>query len=116
MVGQFGCEGSLTGSVQTGDKDDARLSLDVDVGELAAHELGQFVMDNLDHHLLRLDRGQDVLSHGLGLHPVAEVLGNLIADVRVEQSPADVFQGFGDIDVGNLSFTLKYLEGALKSL
>ena len=73
-------------------------------------------MDDLDHHLLRLDRGEDVLSHRLGLHPVAELLGHLVAYVGVEQGPADVLQGFGDIDVSDLSFSLQYLEGTLKSL
>ena len=116
MVGKLGGEGGLTGTVQTGDEDDAGLSLYVDVGVLAAHEIGQFVVDDLDHHLLRLDRGEDVLSHRLGLDAVAEVLGHLVADVGVKQCPADVLQRLGNVYVGNLSFALQYLEGTLKSL
>ena len=116
MVGELGGERGLTGSVQTGHQHDAGLALDIDVSVLAAHELGQFVVDDLDHHLLRLDRGEDVLSHRLGLDPVAEILGNLVTYIGVEQGPADVLQGLGDIDIGNLPFALQYLEGTFKSL
>ena len=71
-------------------------------------------MDYLDHHLLRLDRSQDVLSQCLGLHPVAEILRHLVADVRVKQSLADVLDGLRHVDFSYLSFSLEDLERPLK--
>ena len=50
------------------------------------------------------------------LDAVAEVLRDLVADVGVEQRPADVLQGLGYIDIGNLPFALQNLEGPLQSL
>ena len=71
-------------------------------------------MDDLHHHLLRLDGGQDILSHCLVLHPVAEILGHLVADIGVKQGLAYILYSLGDIDFGNLSFSLENLERSLK--
>ena len=71
-------------------------------------------MDDLDHHLLRLHCREDILSHGLDLHPVAEVLGHAEADIRVQQRPPDVLQRLSDIDLSDLTLTLQNLEGSLK--
>ena len=73
-------------------------------------------MDDLDHHLLWLHRREDILSHGLDLHPVAEVLGHAEADIRVQQRPPDVLQRLSDIDLSDLTLTLQNLEGSLKSV
>ena len=67
-------------------------------------------MDDLDHELLRLNRSNYVLANGLDLYTVAELLGNVIADVGVKQRPADVLYGLRYIDFGNFAFALKYLE------
>ena len=67
-------------------------------------------MDDLDHHLLRLDGSEDILSHRRDLHLVAEVFRYPVADICVEQSPADVFQSLGYVDFGDLAFSLEYLE------
>lgn len=71
-------------------------------------------MDDLDHHLLWLHRREDILSHGLDLHPVTEVLGHTEADIRVQQRPPDVLQRLSDIDLSDLTLTLQNLEGSLK--
>ncbi len=73
-------------------------------------------MDDLDHHLLRLHCGEDILSHRLGLDLVAEVLGHTEAHVRVQKRPADVLKRLRDIDLGDLTLALQNLEGSLKSL
>ena len=73
-------------------------------------------MDDLDHHLLRLDGGEDVLAHGLDLHPVAEFLRHLVADIGIQQGPADVLKGLGYVYFGNPAFALQNLEGPFKSL
>ena len=71
-------------------------------------------MDDLDHHLLWLHCREDILSHGLDLHPVAEVLGHAEADIRVQQRPPDVLQRLRDIDLGDFTLALQNLEGSLK--
>ena len=107
---QFAGERRLTGTVEAGHENDARVALDVDVTGIAAHEIGQFVMDDLDHHLLRLDRGQHILAQCLGLDAFAEFLRHLETDVRIQQRLADVLDRFGNIDFGDFAFTLQDLE------
>ena len=108
---QLAREGSLTGALQTGDQDDRRRALQLDVGRRAAHELCQLVADDLGNHLSRLDGLEHVLSQGLLLHLVGEGFGYLVIDVGVDQRPADLLEGFGDVDFGDAAFALDQLEG-----
>ncbi len=73
-------------------------------------------MDDLDHHLLRLYGREDVLSHRLDLHLVAEILSYTEAHVRIQQCPADVFKRLRHIDLCDFALALQNLEGSLKSL
>ena len=103
-------ESGLTGTVQTGHEHDAGLSLDIYRDVLGAHEIGKFVVDDLDHHLLRLDCCQYILAESFGLYAIAEFLGDLVADVGVKKRLTDILDGLGDIDFGDFPFSLKYLE------
>ena len=116
VQGQLAGERGLTGTVQTRDQHDAGIPLHIDVLRLRAHELRELVVHDLDHHLLRLHRRQHVRADGLVLHAVAEVLRHLVAHVRVQQGLADVLYGLRHIDLGDLPFTLQYLERPLQSL
>ena len=109
-AGQLAREGCLTRTLQTRHQDDRRFAAQVDFGGFAAHQLRQFVVDNLHHQLAGLDGGQHVLSHGLCLDGISKVFGHLVVDVGVEQGFAYVLQGFGYIDFGDFAFTFQYLE------
>ena len=115
MQGQLPGEGGLTGTVQARDKNHGGIALDIDVGALVAHERDQLVVDDLDHHLLRLHRGEDVGADGLVLDGVAEFFRDLEADIGVQERLADIFYRLCDVDFGNLSFALQYLEGSFQS-
>ena len=67
-------------------------------------------MDDLYHHLLRFHGSEDILSHGLVFHAVAEFFCDFVAYVGVEESLSDILNGFSYIDFGYFSFTLEYLE------
>ena len=110
MQGELAGEGRLTGTIEAGDEDDRGAALDVDILRLAAHEGGQFVVDDLDHHLLRLHGRQHVLAHRLVLDRVAELLGHLVAHIGVQEGLPDVLDGFGDVDFGDFPLTFQYLE------
>ena len=79
-----------------------------------AHEQGKFVTDYLGHHLPRLDGGQHVGAEGLLLYLVGEGLGYLIVHVGVDERAAYLLERFGNVDFGNPSFALQYLERPLQ--
>ena len=110
IKGKLSRESSLTGTVQTGNQHNSRLSLDIDVRILASHQLCQLVVDNLDDHLLRFHGSEDILAYGLFLYIVAELLCNLVAHVRIKQGSAYILHRFRNVDFGNLSFTFQYFE------
>ena len=110
VQGQLTGERGFTGAVETGHQHHARIALDIDILSGGAHEFGQFVVHDLDHHLLRLHGREYIGADGLVLHAVGEVLGYLITDVGVQQGFADVLDGFRHIDLGDFPLTLQYLE------
>ena len=115
VEGQLAGEGRLTGTVQAGDEHHGGIALEVHLRGGAAHEGGHLVADDLDHHLLRLDGREHVLSEGLVLDGVAEFLRDLEAHVGVQQGLADVLDGLRDVDFGDLAFAFEDLERPLQS-
>ncbi len=103
---QFAAEGGLTGTVEARYEHDAGVALDVDVGRLAAHQGGQLVVDDLDHHLLGTDGLEHVLADGLLLDFVAESLGDLVTHIGIEEGLAHVLHGLGDVDLRDPALSL----------
>ena len=58
--------------------------------------------------------GEVVLPERFLLDIVAEFLGHFVGHVCVQQGAAYVFQGLGNVDLGDFAFTFEYLERALK--
>ena len=92
-VGEFAGESGFTGTLQTRHQDDGGVALDAECGFLAAHELGQLVVDDLDHQLAGVDGIDHVLAQSLGLDVIDEFLGDGVADIGVNQRAAHFFQG-----------------------
>ena len=109
-LGQLGAHGGLTCTVQASHEDDGRMSLEVHVGGLAAHEFRQLVVHYLHHQLLWLDGCQHVLSQSFLLDSIGEGLCYLVVDVGIEQGTTHIFQRLGNVDLGYLAFTFQYLE------
>ena len=109
-IGQFAGKGGLTGTVETCHEDYGRASVEVQLGRLAAHELCQLVVDDLDHHLLGLDGSEHVLSQGLLLDGVGKLLGDLVIDVGIQQCATHVLQRFRYVYLCDFALALQYLE------
>ena len=90
------------------------MSLEVQVGCLAAHEFSQFVVNDFHHQLLWLDGCEDVLPHGFLLDGIGERLCHLVVDVGIEQGATHVLQRFGNVYLGYLAFAFQYLERPLE--
>ncbi len=90
--------------------DDCGPSVEVDVLCLAAHEVGQLVVNKLNHQLSGLNGGDDIHAQRFLFHRIGECLGHIIVDIGVKKSAANVFQRFCHIDFGYLSFAFEYFE------
>ena len=112
---KFCGECGFTGTVETCNKNHCGVPLDIDVRSSAAHERGKFVVHYLHHHLAWIHGGENVGSNCLVLYGIAEVLGNLIADVGIKKGLADFLDGFRNIDLGYAAFALKYFKRPLQS-
>ena len=60
------------------------------MGLIPAHQVDQFAIHNPDDHLTGAHRLQDLLAHRLLSNALAELLRDVIVDVRFQQCIADL--------------------------
>ena len=99
----------------TATRDLEQIGVEVYFRSLAAHELGQFIVYDFYHQLAGLNGCQHVLSQGFFLNGIGEVFGYLIVHVGIQKCLTYVFQGFRNIDFGDLSFTFQNFKRPFQS-
>jgi hypothetical protein len=73
-IADLGGGGGLARALQADHQDDDRWDgIEVEVGDTAAQHLDQVIVHDLDHHLARRDRADDVGADRLGPHIVDEL-------------------------------------------
>ena len=77
--------------------DDGGGSIEIDGDAFVAEQGDQFVMDQLDHHLARLDRLDDLGADGLFAHPVGEAPDHFQRHVGLQERAANLAHGFRHI-------------------
>ena len=110
IVRQLGGKSGLTATLKTGHQNNRRLSFEVNLLRLAAHQFCQLVMRDFNHQLTGTDSVYHVLSQCFLLHAVGELFGGLVVHIRLKQRFADILDGFRYVDFGNTAFTLQNLE------
>ena len=105
IVGKLGGEGGFTRTLQTGNEDDGGAAFGVDFDGLGTHQLGEFLVHNLNHQLSGLDALNHVAADCFGFDFVGEFFCYGIADIGVEQGTAHCFHRFGNVDIGNATFS-----------
>ena len=118
VLGQFGGVGGLAVALQAAEHQDGlALVLDIEAGGfLAAHEVGQLFVDDLDHLLGGGQALHDLLAHGPLGHLIAEVLGHLVVDVGFQQGHAHLAHGGLDIGLGQFAVAFQLFEHAGKAV
>ena len=91
------------------------MPLDVERCLLASHELGELIVNYLDHQLLRLQGVDYVLTYRFLFYSVGEGLSNLVVDISLDKSAAHFLEGLGNVDFGDFSFAFQNLERSFKS-
>ena len=89
---------------------DRRDGVEVEVGDGAAQHLDQVIVDDLDDHLARRDRADDVGADRLGPHLVDELADDGQGDVGLEQGRAHLAQGGVDIGFGERTAPAQLVE------
>ncbi len=110
LPGKLTRKSSLTRTLQSRHKYHRRIAGEIDLSCLTTHKPGKLVMYNLHHEFTRLDGIDYILPHGLALHLIGKLLGNLEVNVSFQQGTTHILKGFGYIDFGDLTFTFQYLE------
>ena len=77
---------------------------------LLAQHRDQLVVDDLDDLMPGPDALEDVGPDGLGLDPLEEIAGEIEADVRLEEDPADFPESFLDCVFGQNAAPRELLE------
>ena len=107
--------GGLTRALQADDHEDAgRLVGEAQARFVAAQNLDQLFLNDLDHLLRRRKGAEHFLAHGLDLDVLDELLDYFEIDVGFEQRHADFAQGAFHILGRELAFAAKVLEDALE--
>ena len=82
----------------------------------AAHDIDQFLVDDLDEGFPRIERGRDDLSERPGAHLVGERLDHRQGDIRFEQRHADIPRRRGDGLLGQAGLAGKTAQGAAQAI
>ena len=115
IAAQLGGRGGFATALETGQHDDRRSRRDeVNPRIDRAHQLGQFVVDDLDHDLA----GVEALDH-LGAqrgfaHVFAELLDDVVVDVGFEQGFAHVPHRVGNVGLGDPTATGQRFEDRIE--
>lgn len=77
-----------------------------------AEEFRQFIADNLDDRLRRVEAAEDFFADGLFFYFLDEIFGDGKVDVRFQKGAAHLFQRFADILFRKLPFAAEFLNAA----
>jgi hypothetical protein len=107
----LGRSGRLARALQAHHQDDDRRDgIEVEVGHGAAQHLDQVIVDDLDDHLARRDRADDVCADCLGADGVDEFAHDGQRHVGFEERGANFTQGRVDVGLGERTASPKLVE------
>ena len=114
-TGKLGAVGGFARALQTHQHHHTRgLGGDVQLLVLAAHELRQLFVDDLDDHLGGIERLQHVAADGPLGHGFGEVLDHLVADVRFQQRHTHLAHGLLYVPGAQAALAAQALEGRIQ--
>jgi hypothetical protein len=100
--------------VEADHEDARRAGVELEGGILLTEQADQFIVDDFDHLLARLDRLDDLIAEGLSLDPFNEIAGHTELDIGVQQGEADVAQGITHVRLGDFSEPAEIAEDVLE--
>ena len=114
VLGELAGERRLTGTLKAGEHDDGgRVLRELEATRLAAEDLHEFLVDDLDHLLGRVERLGDLGASGALLDALDKAADDGQRDVGLEQREADFAGRRVDIGLGQLALAAQPGEGGL---
>lgn len=114
-LGKLGGGGRLTGALEASHEDDGgRLGGFLEAGGVAAEDVDELVVDDLDELLGGGERGGDLGAHGAGADVLDEGVDDGEVHVGLEESNADLAEGVADVFVGDGALATEVFEGTLE--
>ena len=111
QAGELGAVGGLAGALQADEHHDRRgAGRHLDALVVAAHELGELLVDDLDDHLGGVQAFEHVVADAALGHALDKFLDDLVADVRLQQRQADLAHGLLDVGLGQAALAAQTLE------
>ena len=116
LLSQFGSCRRLAGALEADEHDDGRwLGGDGNPALCPAEEFRQFIADNLDDRLRRVEAAENFFADGLFFYFLDEIFGDGKVDVRFQKGAAHLFQRFADILFRKLPFAAEFFKCRLES-
>jgi hypothetical protein len=116
-LAELGRGGGLAGALQAGHQDHRRrLGGEVEPGTGAAHQFGEFAMDDADQCLAGRQRADHFLAEGLFPDAGGELLDHRQRDVGFEQGHAHFAQHVGNVVFGQSSLAAQVFYDATEPL
>jgi hypothetical protein len=114
QAGQFAGGRGFAGAVQSHQHQAAWIGREIQGGIGRAEQSDQFIVDDLDDLLTRLNALNDLLSDGLFLDSFDEITGHLEIDVGIQQGKPHFPERVGDIGLRDLAQAAQILEYGLQ--
>jgi hypothetical protein len=112
---QLGRERRLAGSLQAGNQHDRRRAGELQIGTLAAEQVHQLFVHDLDELLPRLQRAQHVAAQGFLAHARHEVARHGEVHIGFQQRLAHLAQGRRDVLLGHARLAAHSAEHAVQA-
>jgi len=117
VLGKLAHRGGLARALQAGHEDDRRRGhVEVQVAGFSAHDLGQFIADDLDQRLAGSQRLEHFLADRTLLDALDQRLHHRQRDVGLEQGDAHFAGGIADVLLGQAATATQALDGAGETL
>ena len=107
----------FTGALQAAHHDDRGRMRSVRKTRLcAAHKSGQLLVDDLDDHLRGSEAFHHLCADRLFCHGIGEILGDLVADVRLKKRKTHGAHCFFDVRLGKAALALQFFKGFFQTI
>ena len=111
---EFGAGSGFAGTVQADHQDATGIAAELKSRVCGAEKIDEFVVDDFDDVLARLDAEKDFLADRLAFDALDKIASDFEIDVGFQQGKTDLAERIADVFLGDFAEAAQVLEGALE--